>query len=192
MEFIYENGEFYFLEMNTRIQVEHTITEMVTSVDIVKEQISIAAGEPLNMKQEDIKFNGHAIECRIYAEDPSKSFIPSPGKITNYIAPGGPGVRLDSGIKSDYTVSTYYDSMLSKLITLGTDRDEAIKRMNRALREIYIEGIETNIPLLIEIMKDEDFKNSNISTKFLEEHSFLINKCNNKKKTIFISIEDLQ
>ena len=192
VEFIYEDGEFYFLEMNTRIQVEHTITEMVTSLDIVKEQIAIAAGEPLKIKQEDIKFNGHAIECRIYAEDPTKYFIPSPGKITNYIAPGGPGVRLDSGIKSDYTVSTYYDSMLSKLITFGMDRDEAISRMCRALTETCIEGIDTNIPLLIEIMKDGDFKDGNISTKFLEEHSSLINKGSNKKKTIFVSIDDPQ
>jgi pyruvate carboxylase subunit A len=192
VEFIYEDGEFYFLEMNTRIQVEHTITEMVTSLDIVKEQIAIAAGEPLKIKQEDIKFNGHAIECRIYAEDPTKYFIPSPGKITNYIAPGGPGVRLDSGIKSDYTVSTYYDSMLSKLITFGMDRDEAISRMRRALTETCIEGIDTNIPLLIEIMKDGDFKDGNISTKFLEEHSSLINKGSNKKKTIFVSIDDPQ
>lgn len=190
VEFIYENGEFYFLEMNTRIQVEHTITEMVTSVDIVKEQISIAAGEPLNIKQEDIKFNGHAMECRIYAEDPTKSFIPSPGKITNYITPGGPGIRLDSGVKAGYTVSTYYDSMLAKLITLGKDRDEAISRMKRALGEYYIEGINTNIPLLLAIMKDKDFKDSNISTKFLEENASLTNECCPERKTIFIAIDN--
>lgn len=192
VEFIYENGEYFFLEMNTRIQVEHTITEMVTSIDIVKEQISVAAGLPLDFMQEDIKFDGHSIECRIYAEDPARSFIPSPGKITNYIVPGGPGIRLDSGIKAGYTVSTYYDSMLSKLITTGRNRDEAIARMNRALGEFYIEGIKTNIPLLIAIMKDEDFKDCNISTKFLEEHVSLIDECCSERKTIFIAIDNQQ
>lgn len=191
VEFIYEDNEFYFLEMNTRIQVEHTITEAVTSIDLVKAQISIAANEPLSVKQEDIKFNGHAIECRIYAEDPLKAFVPSPGKVTDYIAPGGPGVRLDSGIRVGYTVSTYYDSMLSKLITIGKDRDEAISRMNRGLKEFYIEGIKTNIPLLIAIMKDEDFIESNVSTKFLEQHTTIIGECSCERKTIFIAVENL-
>ncbi|MGI6685171.1 MAG: acetyl-CoA carboxylase biotin carboxylase subunit [Bacillota bacterium] len=191
VEFIYENGEFFFLEMNTRIQVEHTITEMITSVDIVKEQISIASGEPLSIRQEDINFNGHAIECRIYAEDPANSFIPSPGTITNFIAPGGPGIRLDSGIKAGSIISSYYDSMFSKLITWGKDRDEAISRMYRALGEYYIEGIKTNIPLLMAIMKDIDFKECNISTKFLEEHVSLINNCSPERKTIYSVIEDL-
>ena len=190
VEFIYEDNEFYFLEMNTRIQVEHTITEAVTSVDLVKEQISIAACNPLSVKQEDIKFNGHAIECRIYAEDPIKSFTPSPGKITDYIAPGGPGIRLDSGVRAGYTVSTYYDSMLSKLIAIGKDRDESIDRMKRGLKEFYIEGIKTNIPMLIAIMKDSDFKKSNISTKFLEEHNKIIEECSSERKTIFIAVEN--
>lgn len=190
VEFIYENGEFFFLEMNTRVQVEHTITEMVTSVDIVKEQISIAQGNPLSLKQEDVRFSGHAIECRIYAEDPTNSFMPSPGEITNFIMPGGPGVRVDSGIKAGYTVSTFYDPMLSKLITYGRDREEAISRMYRALREYYIEGIKTNIPLLMAIMKDEDFKECNISTKYLEEKVALINDSSSERNTIYITIEN--
>lgn len=190
VEFIYENGEFYFLEMNTRIQVEHTITEMVTSIDIVKEQISIAAGLPLSFKQSDVKFTGHAMECRIYAEDPLKSFIPSPGKISDYIEPGGPGIRLDSGVRAGYIVSTHYDSMLAKIITLGRDRTEAITRMNRSLEEFSIEGIQTNIPLLIAILKDKDFEKSNISTKFLEENTALIDECSSERKTIFLSIEN--
>lgn len=190
VEFIFENGEFFFLEMNTRIQVEHTITEMVTSVDIVKEQISIAAGRPLSLKQKDVKFNGHAIECRIYAEDPSNSFIPSPGEITSCIVPGGPGIRLDSGVRAGYTVSTFYDPMLSKLITYGKDRDESISRMYRALREYCIEGIKTNIPLLLTIMKDKDFKECNISTKYLEEKVPLINEYPCERKTIYLSIEN--
>ena len=189
VEFIYEDGEFYFLEMNTRIQVEHTITEIVTSIDIVKEQISIAAGLPLSFEQNDVKFSGHAIECRIYAEDPLNSFIPSPGKITDYITPGGPGIRLDSGVRAGYTVSTHYDSMLSKIITSGRDRSEAITRMNRALEEFYIEGIKTNIPLLIAIMKDKDFELSNISTKFLEENTALMDECTSERKTVFLSID---
>lgn len=188
VEFIYENGEFYFLEMNTRIQVEHTITEMVTSIDIVKEQISIAAGQALSLKQDDVNMNGHAIECRVYAEDPLKSFIPSPGKITDYIEPGGPGIRIDSGVKSGYNVSTFYDSMLSKIISTGRDRTEAIARMNRALEEFFIEGIKSNIPLLIAIMKDKDFKDYNISTKFLEENTSLIDECSSERKTIYLSI----
>jgi pyruvate carboxylase subunit A len=191
VEFIYENGEYYFLEMNTRIQVEHTITEMVTSVDIVKEQISIAAGKELSLKQKDIKFNGHAIECRIYAENPAKSFIPSPGKIINYITPGGPGIRLDSGVKTGYTVSTYYDSMLSKLIVLGKDRDEAILRMYRALSEFYVEGIHTNIPLLISILECDDFKKNNINTKYLEKHIQNIKEYCQKRKTTYLAIDNL-
>ena len=190
VEFIYENGEFFFLEMNTRVQVEHTITEMVTSVDIVKEQISIAQGNPLSLKQEDVRFSGHAIECRIYAENPTNSFMPSPGEITNFIMPGGPGVRVDSGIKAGYTVSTFYNPMLSKLITYGRDREEAISRMYRALREYYIEGIKTNIPLLMAIMKDEDFKECNISTKYLEEKVALINDSSSERNTIYITIEN--
>lgn len=190
VEFIYEDGEFYFLEMNTRIQVEHTITEMVTSIDIVKEQISIAAGEPLSFKQDDVKFRGHAIECRIYAEDPLNGFMPSPGLIKEYITPGGPGIRLDSGVIAGYTVSPFYDSMISKLITTGRDRTEAISRMNRALEEFCIKGIKTNIPLLIVILKDNDFKISNISTKFLEENNSLIDECASQRETIYLSIDN--
>lgn len=189
VEFIYEEGEFFFLEMNTRIQVEHTITEMVTSVDIVKEQIAIAAGLPLSFKQEDVNFTGHAIECRIYAEDPLNFFAPSPGKVTDYIVPGGPGIRLDSGIMAGYTVSPHYDSMLAKVITSGRDRDESIIRMNRALEEFYIAGIKTNIPLLIVIMKDKDFKISNISTKFLEENASIIDECTAERRTVFLKID---
>ena len=190
VEFIYEDGEFYFLEMNTRIQVEHTITEMVTSIDIVKEQISIAAGKVLSFKQSDVNFHGHAIECRIYAEDPLKAFIPSPGKISDLIEPGGPGIRIDSGVKAGYTVSTYYDSMLSKIITSGRDRNEAISRMNRALNEFTLEGIKTNIPLLEAIMKDNNFKTCDFSTNFLEKNNSLIDECLSERKTIFLSIEN--
>lgn len=191
VEFLYENEEFYFLEMNTRIQVEHTITEAVTNIDIVKEQISIAAGKILSLKQEDVSFNGHAIECRLYAEDPTKSFIPSPGKITDYIVPGGPGIRLDSGVRSGYTVSTYYDPLLAKLIAYGKDRDEAIIRMYRALSEFHIEGIKTNIPLLTSIIMDEDFKNGNISTKYLEAFIPNIEEYISKKKTTYLSIDNV-
>jgi len=190
VEFIYEDNEFYFLEMNTRIQVEHTITEAVTSIDIMKEQIGIAAGKPLSVNQEDIKFIGHAVECRIYAEDPLKSFIPSPGKITDYIVPGGPGIRVDSGVRGGYTVSTYYDSMLAKLITIGKDRNESIARMKRALKEFHIEGIKTNIPMLTSLMENNDFKNGDISTKFLEENTANIVEASLERKTIFISVDN--
>ncbi|HHV72562.1 MAG TPA: acetyl-CoA carboxylase biotin carboxylase subunit [Clostridia bacterium] len=173
IEFIYDNGEFYFLEMNTRIQVEHTITEMITGIDIVKTQIEIAAGLPLRFKQEDIKLNGHAIECRICAEDPFSSFMPSPGKIIEFRPPGGFGIRNESGVTAGYEISTYYDSMLAKLIAWGNDRAEAIARMRRALQQYVIEGPKTTIPLLWAIMDNEDFKSKNISTKFLEEHKEL-------------------
>jgi len=167
-EFLYENGEFYFIEMNTRIQVEHPVTEMVTWVDIVKEQISIAAGNPLRYKQEDIHIHGHAIECRINAED-SKTFLPSPGKITLYHAPGGPGVRMDSHIYNGYTVPPYYDSMIGKLITYGNSRESAIARMSGALSEIVIEGIKTNIALQIDIINDANFKQGGANIHYLEK-----------------------
>ena len=176
VEFIYDNGEFYFLEMNTRVQVEHTITEMITGIDIVKTQIQIAAGEPLPFKQQDINFNGHAIECRICAEDPLNNFMPSPGVISEYCSPGGFGVRVDSGVHSGYEVSMYYDSMLSKLISWGRDRDEAIYRMQRALSEYVIEGPKTTIPFLWAIMGSNSFRQSNISTKFIEEHKHLFDE----------------
>ena len=167
-EFLYEDEEFFFIEMNTRIQVEHPVTEMVTWVDIIKEQISIAAGNPLRYKQEDIQIHGHAIECRINAED-SKSFLPSPGKITLYHAPGGPGVRMDSHIYNGYTVPPYYDSMIGKLITYGNSRESAIARMKGALSEIVIEGIKTNIALQIDIINDDNFKAGGANIHYLEK-----------------------
>jgi len=167
-EFLYENGEFYFIEMNTRIQVEHPVTEMVTGVDLIKEQLRIAAGQPLSIEQAQIKVSGHAIECRINAEDPN-SFIPSPGKITMFHAPGGLGVRWESHIYSGYTVPPYYDSMIGKLITYGESRDEAIARMRHALKELVVEGIKTNIPLQLRIMNDENFSNGGTNIHYLEK-----------------------
>jgi len=167
-EFLYENGEFYFIEMNTRVQVEHPVTEMITWVDIIKEQISIASGNPLRYKQEDIQIHGHAIECRINAED-SKTFLPSPGKITLYHAPGGPGVRMDSHIYNGYTVPPYYDSMIGKLITYGNTRESAIARMNGALSEIVIEGIKTNIDLQKDIISDGNFAIGGTDIHYLEK-----------------------
>ena len=167
-EFLYEKDEFYFIEMNTRVQVEHPVTEMITWVDIIKEQISVASGNPLRYKQEDIQVHGHAIECRINAED-SKTFMPSPGKITLYHAPGGPGVRMDSHIYNGYTVPPYYDSMIGKLITYGNSRESAIARMQGALSEIVIEGIKTNIQLQREIMSDGNFANGGTNIHYLEK-----------------------
>jgi len=170
IEFICENGEFYFLEMNTRIQVEHTVTEMITGIDIIRAQIEIADGKPLRFNQDDIKFNGHSIECRICAEDYANSFVPSPGMITEYIAPGGFGVRVDSGVIEGYEVSSFYDSMISKLIVWGNDRDEARNRMARALSEYVVAGPKTTIPFLWAIMYTGDYNTQNINTKFIEEH----------------------
>lgn len=167
-EFLYENGEFYFIEMNTRVQVEHPVTEMITGIDIVKEQLRIAAGEPLRFKQADLKIKGHSVECRINAEDP-KSFIPSPGTINLFHAPGGPGVRVDSHIYNGYRVPPYYDSMIGKIITYGETRDIAIARMANALDEIVIEGIKTNIPLLQEIIHDPVFQKGGMSIHYLEK-----------------------
>jgi acetyl-CoA carboxylase biotin carboxylase subunit len=166
-EFLYENGEFFFIEMNTRIQVEHPVTEMVTGVDLIKEQLRIAAGQPLSIEQSQIKVRGHAIECRINAED-SETFIPSPGKITTFHAPGGLGVRWESHIYSGYTVPPYYDSMIGKLITFGESRDEAIARMRHALNELVIDGIKTNVSLQKRIMKDENFFNGGTNIHYLE------------------------
>lgn len=167
-EFLYENGEFYFIEMNTRIQVEHPITEMITGIDIAKEQILIAAGVPLKLKQEDIKIKGHAIECRINAEDPN-SFMPCPGKITAFHAPGGPGIRVDAHVYQSYTVPQYYDSLLGKIISYGETREIAIAKMQNALKEIVIEGIKTNIPLHQKILENENFRKGKTSIHFLEE-----------------------
>ena len=167
-EFLYENGEFYFIEMNTRVQVEHPVTEMITGVDIVKEQLLIASGEPLSYKQEDIKVRGHAMECRINAED-SKTFMPSPGDITKLHVAGGPGVRVDTHVYAGYRVPPYYDSMIGKLITHGESRDVAIRRMQGALSEMVIEGIRTNIGLQQDIMFDARFGEGGVNIHYLEK-----------------------
>tara|TARA_R110000868_G_scaffold380784_1_gene646950 strand:- start:121655 stop:123010 length:1356 start_codon:yes stop_codon:yes gene_type:complete len=167
-EFLYEDGEFYFIEMNTRIQVEHPVTEMITGVDLVKEQLNIAAGEPLRYAQKDIHIKGHAIECRINAEDP-ESFIPSPGTIDRYHAPGGPGVRVDSHIYDSYKVPPQYDSMIGKIITHGADRCSAIKRMQTALEETVVDGIKTNIALQQRILRDARFQEGGQNIHYLEK-----------------------
>ncbi|HHU95080.1 MAG TPA: acetyl-CoA carboxylase biotin carboxylase subunit [Alcaligenaceae bacterium] len=167
-EFLYENGEFYFIEMNTRIQVEHTITEMVTGIDLVQQQILIAAGEKFTLRQKDIQFRGHSIECRINAEDPFK-FIPSPGHITKWHTPGGPGIRMDSHVFAGYTVPSNYDSMIGKLISYGETREQAIARMDIALSEMVVEGVKTNIPLHRELMQDPNFQAGTFSIHYLEE-----------------------
>ena len=167
-EFLYENGQFYFIEMNTRIQVEHPISEMITGVDIVREHIRVAYGERLAYKQRDIEIRGHAIECRINAEDPF-TFIPSPGKVTAWHTPGGPGIRFDSHVYSGYFVPPYYDSMIGKLIAYGDTRETAIARMKIALSEMVVSGIKTNIPLHRELMMDEKFRQGGTSIHYLEE-----------------------
>jgi acetyl-CoA carboxylase biotin carboxylase subunit len=167
-EFLYENGEFYFIEMNTRVQVEHPVTEMITGVDIVREQLLIAGGEPLSHRQEDIGVYGHAIECRINAEDP-KNFMPSPGTITQLHVAGGPGIRFDSHLYNGYHVPPYYDSMIGKLIAHGANRQSAIARMRVALSEMVIEGIKTNIPLQQEIMRDANFVEGGVNIHYLEK-----------------------
>ncbi|EPS4547529.1 acetyl-CoA carboxylase biotin carboxylase subunit [Morganella morganii] len=167
-EFLFENGEFYFIEMNTRIQVEHPVTEMITGVDLIKEQLRVASSLPLSVKQEDIKVKGHAIECRINAEDPH-TFLPSPGKITRFHSPGGFGVRWESHIYAGYTVPPYYDSMIGKLITYGETREIAIARMKNALAELIIDGIKTNIELHQLIMNDENFCKGGTNIHYLEK-----------------------
>ena len=167
-EFLYENGEFYFIEMNTRIQVEHPVTEMITGVDIVKEQLRIAAGEGISYRQEDIKIQGHAIECRINAED-SETFLPSPGKIETYHAPGGPGIRMDTHIYNGYIVPPYYDSMIGKLIAYGETRQSALARMRVALNEIVIDGIRSNVGLQRKIITDPAFMQGGTDIHFLEK-----------------------
>lgn len=163
-----EDNNFYFMEMNTRIQVEHGVSEMITGIDLLKEQIAIAAGEKLSFTQEDVRFNGCAIECRINAEDPAKNFIPTPGKIENYIAPGGIGIRIDSAVYAGYIIPPYYDSMVSKVISWGRNREEAISRMKRALNEFVIDGVKTTIPFHKKLMDNETFKSGHFNTKFLE------------------------
>jgi len=167
-EFLFENGEFYFIEMNTRVQVEHPVTELVSGVDIVQAQIRVASGEKLWFKQRDIEVKGHSIECRICAEDPFK-FTPSPGKITNWHPPGGPGIRVDSHVYSGYTVPSHYDSMIAKVISYGDTREQAIRRMRIALSEMMVDGIKTNIPLHQELMLDDRFIKGGTSIHYLEE-----------------------
>ncbi len=170
VEFILDKqGNFYFMEMNTRIQVEHPITEMITGVDLIKEQIRIAAGKRLAYQQKDITCRSHSIECRINAEDPDNNFIPSPGKITEYHPPGGPGVRVDSHLYKGYAIPPYYDSLIAKLIVHAEDRKSAILRMKRALEEYIIEGIKTTIPSHLKVLETEDFQKGEYSTKFIEE-----------------------
>jgi acetyl/propionyl-CoA carboxylase alpha subunit len=161
--------KFYFLEMNTRLQVEHPVTELVTGIDLAAWQIRLAAGEPLTFKQRDLKQSGHAVECRIYAEDPQKDNLPSIGEISFYRPASGPGVRVDDGIESGTLVSQFYDPMLAKVITWGDDRSEAIRKMIRALQDTVILGVTTNIAYLLDILSDKDFVRGDISTKFLQE-----------------------
>jgi acetyl-CoA carboxylase biotin carboxylase subunit len=163
-----EDGSFYFMEMNTRIQVEHPVTEMVTDIDLVKEQIRIAAGEPLALRQEDVVMEGHAIECRINAENPERDFLPCPGRIFFFHAPGGPGIRVDTHVYSEYLVPPHYDSLLAKIIAHGSDRQEAIARMRRALSECVIEGIPTSMPFHLEVLANDVFLRGAATTKFLE------------------------
>lgn len=170
VEFIYDYREqkFYFMEMNTRIQVEHPVTEMVTGVDLIKEQIKVASGEKLSLTQEEVTFDGWAIECRINAENPEKNFMPSPGKIEMYLPPGGLGVRVESAVYPGYSIPPYYDSMIAKVITYGKTRDEAVSRMKRALSEFVIEGIHTTIPFHLKLLDHETFVSGEFNTKFLE------------------------
>jgi len=167
-EFLYEDGGFYFIEMNTRVQVEHPVSEMITGIDIIKEQLLVASGYPLSVKQDDITINGHAFECRINAED-AKTFMPSPGKVTQFHAPGGLGVRVDSHLYSGYTVPPFYDSMIAKIITHAPTRKEALKRMEVALDEMIIDGIKTNIPLQKEIVRDALFAEGGVNIHYLEK-----------------------
>ncbi|MBE5102244.1 acetyl-CoA carboxylase biotin carboxylase subunit [Priestia aryabhattai] len=170
IEFIYDLQEkqFYFMEMNTRIQVEHPVTEMVTNIDIVKEQIRIASGKKLKYSQEDVSFKGWAMECRINAENPNRNFMPSPGVIDAYLPPGGGGVRVDSAVYPGYTISPYYDSMVAKVITVGENREEAVNRMKRALNEFLITGVETTIPFHLKLLSHETFISGNFNTRFLD------------------------
>ena len=171
IEFLLDKDKnFYFMEMNTRIQVEHPVTEMITGMDLIKEQIRVAAGEPLSVSQEDVRIEGHAIECRINAENPAKNFMPCPGRITNVHIPGGNGVRVDTHIYNDYKVPANYDSMLMKLIVYDKDREAAISKMRSALGEVIIEGIETNINFQYEILENDAFQQGDTDTSFIEKH----------------------
>jgi pyruvate carboxylase subunit A len=189
MEFVGdEKGNLYFIEMNTRVQVEHPVTEMVTGVDIVKWQIRIAAGEPLRYRQEDIKFNGYSIECRINAEDPKKGFAPSIGTIERYYAPGGFGIRVEHAASRGFEVTPYYDSMIAKLIVWAPTWDVAVDRMRAALETYEITGVKTTIPLLINIMKDPDFRAGKFTTKYLEEKPHLFDYPEHRDKEDFVAI----
>ena len=168
IEFLYENGEFYFIEMNTRLQVEHPVTEMISDIDLVREQIRIASGEGLSCTQEEVHLHGHAIECRINAEDP-ETFAPSPGLVKNYVAPGGMHVRVDSGLYTGYKVPPYYDSMIGKLIVYGVTREDCIMRLRRALEEYVVEGMKTTIPLHQKLVRDPDFLAGDYTIKWLEK-----------------------
>ncbi len=168
VEFLYEHGSFYFIEMNTRIQVEHPVTELITGIDLVHEQISVAAGNPLTLKQSDIVFRGHAIECRINAEDPD-TFMPSPGKVTHFHAPGGPGIRIDSALYAGYQIPPYYDSMVGKLIAHGKNREQCLGRLRRALKEFYIDGVKTNIKLHQRLVENDDVKKGDYTIHWLEK-----------------------
>jgi acetyl-CoA carboxylase biotin carboxylase subunit len=168
IEFLYENGEFYFIEMNTRLQVEHPVTEMISDMDLVREQIRVACGEGLSCTQDQVKLHGHAIECRINAEDP-ETFAPSPGLVKNYVAPGGMHVRVDSGLYTGYRVPPNYDSMIGKLIVYGRDRNECIRRLKRALEEFVVEGMKTTIPLHQKLVRDPEFLSGNYTIKWLEQ-----------------------
>ncbi len=173
IEFLYSRGNYYFLEMNTRLQVEHPITEVVTGVDLAKEQIRIAAGEKLSYRQQDIRQTGWAIECRLNAEDPLNNFTPAPGKLRRYRSSGGPGVRVDSGVHTGFTITPFYDSLISKLTVWGRDRNEAIERMKRALYEYIIVGVTTNIPFHKAIMNNEYFRRGELTTHFIEDHNII-------------------
>jgi acetyl-CoA carboxylase biotin carboxylase subunit len=166
-EFLYEDGQFYFIEMNTRVQVEHPVTEMITGIDIVKEQLRIASGQPLSYRQEDVIFRGHAFECRINAEDPN-NFFPSPGRVNHFHAPGGPGIRIDSHLYDGYTVPPFYDSLIAKLISYGESREVALARMRGALDELIVEGIRTNTNLHRELVRDGSFAAGGVSIHYLE------------------------
>ncbi|MCW1927148.1 acetyl-CoA carboxylase biotin carboxylase subunit [Bhargavaea beijingensis] len=175
VEFIYDhiNDQFYFMEMNTRIQVEHPVTEMVTGIDLIAQQLKIASGEPLEIKQEDVKISGWSIECRINAENPSRNFMPSPGRVNMYIVPGGNGVRVDSAVYPGYMIPPFYDSMVAKLITFADTREEAVARMKRALSEFVVEGVETTIPFHLNLMDHDVFKSGDFDTKFLEKYDVM-------------------
>ena len=169
IEFLYQNGEFYFIEMNTRLQVEHPITEIITNIDLVKEQISVAAGSKLSLKQENVRINGHAIECRINAENP-ETFVPSAGKIITYHPASGPGVRVDSAAYAGYSIPPYYDSMIGKLIVFGQDRNDCLAKLDRALDEFVIEGVETTLPLFKDLLRNNDIQEGNYNIHWLEQY----------------------